>query len=179
MNKIDTLAEEENGTRRMRYLAGALLLGGAMLLFTACSNGTDNKSDKAPATVTGSGAKTVAGSAATARPAPDAAAGKLVYERHCHFCHGNKGLGNGPVGIAISPHPADFVHDRKRMKQTDEELFKSISEGVTREVGGEAMNMPSWKGILSEAERWDVLAYVRQLEREGIAADEEAAKQKR
>lgn len=164
MNRTDALAEiEENRGTRMRNMSRALLLGLSMLLISACSNGTDNKSDKAT----------------VAKPTMDAAAGKLVYERHCHFCHGNKGLGNGPVGIAISPHPADFVHDRKRMNLTDEELFKSISEGVTREVGGDAMNMPSWKGILTEAERWNVLAYVRQLEREGIAADKEAAKQKR
>ncbi|MBI5887472.1 MAG: cytochrome c [Deltaproteobacteria bacterium] len=100
----------------------------------------------------------------------DPTAGKLIYVKYCHFCHGQKGLGDGPVGLAISPHPADFVNDTKRMSKTDEELFKSISDGIKREIGGDAMFMPSWKEILSEKERWDVLFYVRQLEREGKAA---------
>lgn len=112
-----------------------------------------------------------------AEPAPavqagsgDPASGKEIYFRYCHFCHGQKGMGDGPVGIALSPHPADFVNDEKRMSKTDAELFKSITEGIHKEVGGEAMSMPRWQEILSEKERWDVLAFIRQLEREGKTA---------
>lgn len=100
----------------------------------------------------------------------DPASGKDIYFRYCHFCHGQKGMGDGPVGIALSPHPADFVNDEKRMSKTDAELFKSITEGIHKEVGGEAMSMPRWQEILSEKERWDVLAFIRQLEREGKTA---------
>ena len=46
---------------------------------------------------------------------PDLAQGKEVYEQHCHFCHGYKGYGDGPVGIALTPHPANFVEDAKRI----------------------------------------------------------------
>ena len=80
-------------------------------------------------------------------------------------------MGDGPVGTAITPHPADFVHDRKRMAKTDEELFKSITEGVRRPLGGDEMAMPRWADILTVQQRWDVLAYVRQLEREGREAE--------
>lgn len=97
----------------------------------------------------------------------DPVAGREIYLKHCHFCHGRKGLGDGPVGIALTPYPADFVHDKKRMAKTDAELFKSITEGIKKEIGGDAMTMPRWKEILSDKERWDVLAYVRQLEQEG------------
>jgi len=97
----------------------------------------------------------------------DPAAGKAVYDRYCHYCHGRKGYGDGPVGTAITPHPADFVHDTKRMSKSDEKLFKSISNGVQRKIGGEAMAMPRWAGVLSVKQRWDVLSYVRELEREG------------
>ncbi|MBI5641960.1 MAG: cytochrome c [Deltaproteobacteria bacterium] len=115
----------------------------------------------------------------TASPAPESAqavseakpgdpkAGKEIYFRYCHFCHGQRGMGDGPVGIALSPHPADFVNDSKRMAKTDPELFKSITEGIHKEVGGESMSMPRWQEILSEKERWDVLSFIRQLEREG------------
>ncbi len=95
----------------------------------------------------------------------DPTRGKLIYEKHCHFCHGRKGRGDGPVGIAVSPHPADFVKDKKRMRQTDKELYLSIRDGVKKELGGEEMSMPPWKGILSPSEISDVLAYIRVLSR--------------
>ncbi len=101
----------------------------------------------------------------------DPVAGKAIYERYCHFCHGRRGYGDGPVGMAITPHPADFVHDEKRMRKSDEKLFRSISEGIQRKIGGEAMAMPRWAGVLTEKERWDVLSYVRELEREGRARE--------
>lgn len=97
----------------------------------------------------------------------DPEAGKKIYVRHCHYCHGTEGRGDGPVSIGISPHPADFTTDTKRMAKTDQELFKSITEGIRRDIGGEAMFMPSWRLILTEQERWDALAYVRLLEKRG------------
>lgn len=99
--------------------------------------------------------------------AGDPAVGKEIYFKFCHYCHGQTGMGDGPVGIAISPHPADFVNDSKRMAKTDKELFLSITEGIHRDIGGEAMKMPRWQDILTDKERWDVLAFIRQLEREG------------
>lgn len=102
--------------------------------------------------------------------APDLANGKEVYEQYCHFCHGYKGYGDGPVGIALSPHPANFVEDAKRMAKTDEELYKSISEGIHRDIGGEAMSMPRWQEVLTDHERWNVLWYIRHLEKEGKKA---------
>jgi len=94
-------------------------------------------------------------------------AGKLVYERHCHYCHGMTGRGDGSVGIALTPHPVNFVDDSKSMAKSDAILFKSITEGISRDVGGKNMFMPRWKEILSEKERWDVLAYIRKLSEDG------------
>jgi mono/diheme cytochrome c family protein len=93
--------------------------------------------------------------------------GKEIYGKYCHYCHGQKGYGDGPVGLALTPHPVDFVNDAKRMKKTDEELYKSISEGIHRQIGGEALAMPRWQDILTVQERGDVLAYIRQIERAG------------
>ncbi|OGP16988.1 MAG: hypothetical protein A2V21_304065 [Deltaproteobacteria bacterium GWC2_55_46] len=98
--------------------------------------------------------------------------GKEIYFKYCHFCHGQKGYGDGPVGIALSPHPANFVEDRKRMDKTDEEMFRSITAGIHKDIGGEAMSMPRWQEILTDAERWNVLAYIRFLEQEGLKAAE-------
>ncbi|MBI5328562.1 MAG: cytochrome c [Deltaproteobacteria bacterium] len=101
--------------------------------------------------------------AATKRGDPER--GKAIYEKYCFYCHGRTGKGDGAVSIAISPHPADFISDKKRMAKSDAELFKSISEGIYRDTGGEEMAMPRWKDILTEQERWDVLMYIRELSR--------------
>lgn len=89
--------------------------------------------------------------------------GKIIYDKYCYYCHGREGRGDGAIGIAVTPHPADFVGDKRKMSKSDEELFKSISEGIRREVGSDEMAMPRWKDILSEDEIRDALAYVRQL----------------
>ncbi len=110
-----------------------------------------------------------------AEPAPaavrgDPRVGRVIYEKHCRYCHGKKGLGDGAIGIALTPQPANFVDDLKRMAKSDEELYESITNGVQLAEGGEGMAMPAWKPILTAGERWDVLAYVRQLEETGRKA---------
>lgn len=137
----------------------------ALVLINGCSGGEEKKAadDAAPAPP------------AEVKPAVqkitgDPASGEKIYTTYCHFCHGQKGYGDGPVGLALSPHPADFVNDEKRMSKTDEELFLSITQGIHKQVGGEAMAMPRWQDILSDQERWDVLSYIRKLSREGREA---------
>lgn len=97
----------------------------------------------------------------------DMVAGKLIYEKHCHYCHGKNGRGKGAVAIAITPNPADFISDKKRMAVTDEMLYKSLSYGITDEAGGpklkKALAMPPFMGVLTPKQRWDVIAYVRDL----------------
>lgn len=140
-------------------LFSALLVSGALY---GCSGdkGRETPADAPKATVAPSG-----------KPgAPDLAKGKVIYEQYCHFCHGYKGYGDGPVGIALTPHPANFVEDAKRMAKTDEELYKSITEGVHRDIGGDAMSMPRWQEVLTDHERWNVLWYIRHLEKEGQKA---------
>lgn len=112
------------------------------------------------------GAVVAAAPSAGGMPAVDSVHGKAIYEKYCHYCHGPKGRGDGPVGIAITPKPIDFTTD-KRMLKSDKQLFSSISNGIRREKGGKEMAMPRWKDILSESDIRDVLAYVRELQREG------------
>ncbi len=151
--KTDYLKEPiHKAARTIR--ACVLCLLAALTAFTVCLNPfTDPAAAAAP-------------SANGAVPAGDSANGEAIYEKYCHFCHGPKGRGDGPIGIAITPKPVDFTTD-KRMLKTDKELFSSISNGIRRENGGKEMAMPRWKDILSEKDIRDVLAYVRQLEREG------------
>lgn len=140
------------------------------LLLVGCSGGGADTAPKAASSETAQ----QSAPAAAAAPAQEArthkgdpVAGKVVYDNYCRFCHGNEGYGDGPIGTAITPHPANFVEDAERMAKTDEELYRSITKGIERQIGGEEMVMPRWQEILSDQERWDVLAYIRELHRKG------------
>jgi len=94
---------------------------------------------------------------------PDAiAAGKKLYERRCMPCHGEHGDGNGPAADVMDPRPRDFTRGLFKIRTTahnelptDEDLYRTISRGIP------GTGMPSWKRLLSEDERLDVIAYVK------------------
>ncbi len=97
-------------------------------------------------------------SARTSPVAPtdrDVAAGRAIYQERCAPCHGPRGRGDGPAGVALDPKPADLLLHVPQ--HTDGELFYFIARGIP----GSAM--PAWRTALSETERWQVVAYLRSL----------------
>lgn len=145
--------------KRLASLSSNLFL--FLFLLSSCSQ---NNSDRT--LLNGTGAKTTEEKAEVKLREGDAKKGKIVYEKYCFYCHGREGRGDGAIGVAVTPHPADFVGDKRKMAKSDEELIKSISEGIRREVGSEEMAMPRWKDILSEEDMWNALAYIRELSRD-------------
>jgi len=91
---------------------------------------------------------------------PDAGKGKAVYERHCLACHGAVGRGDGPDAAALTVPPANF-HRFQSFLKSDEELLRTIEHGVVFSP------MHAWQGQLTETERQDALAYIRQLVQQG------------
>ncbi len=91
---------------------------------------------------------------------PDAVKGKAVYERHCLACHGAGGRGDGPDAAALTVPPANF-HRFKSFLKSDEELLRTIEHGVVFSP------MHEWQEQLTETERQDALAYIRQLVQQG------------
>ncbi|MDO8962907.1 MAG: c-type cytochrome [Coriobacteriia bacterium] len=84
------------------------------------------------------------------------ARGRAVYFKRCWMCHGDAGQGEGPSGDNLNPPPANFTDpDVKTM--SDGRWFWRVSEGV----GNSAM--PIWRLLLSEQDRWDVIAYERAM----------------
>ena len=84
------------------------------------------------------------------------ARGKVVFEQRCVPCHGEKGKGDGyPF---LKPPPADLTAFATR-NRTDAELLVTIRHGHPDTAMG------SWKFALTENEVWDVLAYVRTLQK--------------
>lgn len=92
-----------------------------------------------------------------AEPAPggDVNNGKARYEQYCVVCHGPRGLGDGPMAKATNP-PATRLTAAEVRNKTDRDLLAVIADGK----GG---IMPAWRGILTDQELLDVLAYVRSL----------------
>src|SRR3990172_3808821 len=89
-------------------------------------------------------------------------AGKQIYNFRCAPCHGFGGAGDGPAAMTLDPRPRDFTRGLFKFKSSppgevvlDEDLFRTISRGIP----GTAM--PSWKHLLSEEQRWQVIAYIK------------------
>ena len=75
--------------------------------------------------------------------------GKAVFEANCKSCHGDPGKANF---AQLDPIPIDPA-SRKFQEHTDGEIFYILRTGRGQ--------MPSFSGVLSEMERWAVIAYTR------------------
>ncbi len=87
--------------------------------------------------------------------ASSATEGKKIYESMCVICHGEKGKGNGAAGVSLTPRPANFLAITVR-HESDGAIFWKLSEGNPP--------MASYKTLLTETQRWQLVNYIRQLE---------------
>jgi mono/diheme cytochrome c family protein len=88
--------------------------------------------------------------------------GERIYQRLCYNCHGRQGKGdNNEYMASIGHQPADHTDLRKMQQLNDWEFFVALRDGVKDERGW--LTMPPWESVLSAAEMWDVIAYVRRL----------------
>ena len=90
------------------------------------------------------------------------ARGKALYDTHCTACHGADGLGTTAFAKTLPHPPADLMHHfHLHPGEGDAYLYWRVSEGGMVEPFKSAGSlMPAFKTLLSEDERWDVLAYV-------------------
>lgn len=82
-------------------------------------------------------------------------AGAKLFKNDCILCHGEKGKGDGSLATMIATKPANFTDSKLLALETDGSLFWKISEGRDP--------MPTWKEVLSEQERWQLVNYIRKL----------------
>jgi mono/diheme cytochrome c family protein len=85
----------------------------------------------------------------------DASAGENLFQTDCTACHGEHGHGDGPASPSLNPPPANLV--KLSQASADDFLFWKISTGV------DGTAMPAWKGVLTDEQIWQVIAFFRTL----------------
>lgn len=84
--------------------------------------------------------------------------GEFLFNTTCAPCHGDNGKGDGPVwksGI-LETQPKNLVEGSAKYLP-DGYIYGAIRDGV--------LKMPAYGDAMSPDERWDVVMYVRQLEK--------------
>jgi len=88
------------------------------------------------------------------------ARGQEIYTASCAVCHGEKGDGKGPAGLALPLKPPDFADHDAVAEMRDDYWFWRASEGGNAEpFRSKGSAMPPWKETLSVKDRWAVIAY--------------------
>jgi len=83
--------------------------------------------------------------------------GKVLYVKHCAFCHGMDGRANTPVGRLLKPPPRDFADPIEMARVTVDRIYRAIKEGIP----GTAM--AAWEDVLTELEIGDLIDYIHGL----------------
>lgn len=96
------------------------------------------------------------------------ARGKLTYRRaDCWKCHGDTGIGDGLLARELKDawgniiRPRDFTAGIFKGGSTPSDVWRRITTGVN------GTPMPGHREALSDAERWDLTAYVLSMARSG------------
>jgi mono/diheme cytochrome c family protein len=96
-------------------------------------------------------------------PAPlnadSAQRGKKHYDIYCTPCHGPTGNADTKVAAKMDLTPPQLISDRAKNELKDAEIFVKI-------LASDSL-MPRYRAELEDNEAWDVVAYVRQLQKAG------------
>jgi mono/diheme cytochrome c family protein len=87
--------------------------------------------------------------------------GKQLYAANCASCHGVEAMGDGPASASLNPQPKPLAMEMKAL--SDDYLYWRIAEGGAFSPFSSAM--PAWKRSLSEDEIWQIIAFLRTLQR--------------
>ncbi len=82
--------------------------------------------------------------------------GQVLFGITCQMCHGESGHGDGRLATYFDPKPADLTGERVR-SFSDSDIYLVISLGRGQ--------MPSLAEIIPPDSRWDVINYVRSLQK--------------
>ncbi|HEX7465773.1 MAG TPA: cytochrome c [Usitatibacter sp.] len=89
--------------------------------------------------------------------AASSARGAALFAIHCIACHGREGRGDGPVSAKFPPAPN--LRHVSICARSDGFIYGTLT------AGGRAM--PTMREGTTTRDRWDLVAFVRTLQREG------------
>lgn len=137
--------------------AGAAALVLAAGLLTGCSLAEDVTPPPALATAQAAAPATPAAPTPAAPRAPaDLAAGAALYGERCAPCHGPAGLGDGAQAAALPFPPAALAQPDLARRASPTDWYQMVTAGDIERF------MPGFAS-LSDAQRWDVVAYAFSL----------------
>jgi len=90
-----------------------------------------------------------------ASPVP--ARGRVLYERDCAICHGERGAGDGRAAGGLDAPPASLRDPVRMNLVSPHQVTGAVTFGVERTA------MPSFRGAYTDAELWDVAFFVMTL----------------
>ena len=93
--------------------------------------------------------------------------GYEVYKANCVVCHGEKGLGDGPAGMALNPKPRNFIEGKWKIAGDSISLYNTISAGLP------GSSMASFKH-LKPSDRWAVVQFIRSITQNKTSNDDAA-----
>ena len=131
----------------MKKILFAVLVLAALAL-AACGGGSNAVATLAPVPAEYAGQ-------ANPLAADAAAAGAEVFKTNCESCHGPQGHGDGPAGVALDPAPKNLAE--LQTQAGDDYLYWRIN------TGKEGTSMVAWKGVLTDEQIWQAVAFIRTL----------------
>ncbi len=79
--------------------------------------------------------------------------GKMLYAKHCKSCHGNRGLGDGPMAKNLETFSGDFSSEEFQNQSDGVLFYKSF-------IGRD--EMPNYeKKITDDEDRWAIINFLR------------------
>lgn len=86
--------------------------------------------------------------------------GRKLFAVNCAACHGEKADGKGAAAVSLKDiwgapaAPSDLRQPHLRCGDAPEDLFRVLATGLN------GTPMASFEAMLSEAQRWDIIAYI-------------------
>ena len=83
--------------------------------------------------------------------------GQTLFMTNCKTCHGDPGKNNG---LPLVPKPRDMADVEFLSANSDGAIYTKITEGK--------VTMPTFKAVLSETQRWQIVNYIRSLDKNKV-----------
>jgi len=132
----------------MKKLLSVSLIVAALALAACGAGGADAVATLAPVPPEYAGQTNPLGADA-------ATEGTSVFKINCEACHGPQGHGDGPAGATLDPQPKNLAV--LQAAAGDDYLYWRIN------TGREGTSMVAWKGVLTDEQIWQLVAFIRTL----------------